>query len=91
MNLKIFIFFLGDRLRIDLRKKDIHPSKMLVLEQKFDEVRQDGLLLPTAVHSAITNDEPDTPATVTKARLIKRTPSASARKPQTLDVYSSGN
>lgn len=58
---------------------------MAVLEQKFDDVRNDGLLLPSAVSTAIQNDEPDTPAP-SRTRLVKRTPSASVRKPQTLDV-----
>lgn len=79
-------------MRVDLRKKDIHASKMAILEQKFDEVKRDGLLLPTALNSAIANDEPDTPAQVSKTRLVKRTASSSssARKPMTLDVASSG-
>lgn len=58
---------------------------MAILEQKFDDVRNDGLLLPSAVSSAMQNDEPDTPAP-SRTRLVKRTPSASVRKPQTLDV-----
>lgn len=88
----------GDKLRIDLRKKEIHPSKMIVLEQKFDEVRNDGLMMPSALKAAIQLDEPDTPQQqqhVSTAmlqprstRLVKRTPSvaSSSRKPQSLDV-----
>lgn len=77
----------GDRLRQDLRKKEIPPQKLATLEQKFDEVKSDGLLMPSALNAAIANyDEPDTaslgpPARPTK--LVKRTMSAtaSARKP----------
>lgn len=63
----------------------------MLLEQKFDEIKNDGLLYPSALNSA-TNDIPDTPATMIKPRLVKRTPSAtvSARKPQSLDVQVSG-
>lgn len=72
----------GDRLRIDLRKKDIPPQKLAILEQKFDEAKQDGLLLPSALNSAHTNyDEPDATALGPPSRptkLVKRTMSASA-------------
>lgn len=77
----------GDKLRIDLRKKDIHPTKMAALEHKFDEVRQDGLLLPSALKSAVEQpDETDTPAMV-KPRIPKRTPlTAPCSKKLTLDI-----
>lgn len=39
----------GDKLRIDLRKKDVPSMKLAILEQKFDEIKGDGLLLPTAL------------------------------------------
>lgn len=85
----------GDRLRVDLRKKEVPAAKLVVLEQKFDEVRSDGLLMPSALNSAQTNyDEADTaslgpPARPTK--LVKRTPSAtsSARKPGLYDILNS--
>ncbi|XP_063391307.1 LOW QUALITY PROTEIN: uncharacterized protein LOC134676856 [Cydia fagiglandana] len=39
----------GERLRADLKKKELVPAqKLALLEQKFDEVREAGLLLPTA-------------------------------------------
>jgi CLIP-associating protein 1/2 len=87
----------GDRLRADLRKKEIPPAKLAVLELKFDEVKSDGLLMPSALNSAATNyDEADTaslgpPARPTK--LVKRTMSAtaSARKLGTLDTPSSAS
>lgn len=85
----------GDRLRQDLKKKDIPPQKLVILEQKFDEVKSDGLLMPTALNSVASNyDEPDAttlgpPARPTK--LVKRTMSAtaSARKVGVSDTPSS--
>lgn len=85
----------GDRLRIDLRKKEIPPQKLAILEQKFDEVKNDGLLMPSALNSAASNyDEADTatlgpPARPTK--LVKRTMSAtaSARKTGVTDTPTS--
>lgn len=82
----------GDRLRNDLSKKSVPAGKLAQLEQKFDEVKSDGLLLPTAQNSAVSHyDEIDTaslgpPARPTK--LVKRTMSAtaSARKPGINDV-----
>lgn len=75
----------GDRLRTDLLKKDVPSGKLAQLEQKFDEVKHEGLLLPSA-KSTVNYDELDTaslgpPARPTK--LVKRTMSAtgSARKP----------
>ncbi|KAL4712183.1 hypothetical protein ACJJTC_011044 [Scirpophaga incertulas] len=56
----------GERLRQDLRKKELLPAqKLTLLEQKFDEAREAGLLLPTATQGA---DEPDF-----IARSVKRT------------------
>lgn len=71
----------GDRLRVDLRKKDVPSGKMQILEQKFDEVRNDGLLLPSAMQTgAGMFDEPDC-VVARPTRLVKRVPSAaSARK-----------
>ncbi|CAG9134184.1 unnamed protein product [Plutella xylostella] len=47
----------GERLRQDLKKKELVPAqKMALLEQRFDEAREAGLLLPTAVSN---NDETD--------------------------------
>lgn len=75
-------------MRADLRKKDIQPSKMALLELKFDEVKRDGLLMPSAI---CRTDEPDTPQTLVKqTKLVKRVPSSCVRKPLTLDVPSSG-
>ncbi|XP_020815964.1 CLIP-associating protein [Drosophila serrata] len=43
----------GDRLRPDLRRMDDMPaSKLALLEQKFDQVKQEGLLLPSALKNA---------------------------------------
>lgn len=71
----------GDRLRIDLRKKEIPAQKLAILEQKFDEVKSDGLLLPSALNSAASHyDEPDaTPLGPPRpTKLVKRTMSATA-------------
>lgn len=80
----------GDRLRLDLRKKNVPASKMAVLEQKFDEIKGNGELKPTAVSSAISNtDELDNGCQIRAAsRLVRRSASANVRKPQTLDVQS---
>lgn len=64
---------------------------MAILEQKFDEVKMNGLLMPTAISAAVTNsDDVDNASGLIKPnsiRLVKRTVSA-VRKPQTLDVQS---
>lgn len=39
----------GERLRVDLRKKDIPAPKLALLENRFDEARNLGLLLPSAM------------------------------------------
>lgn len=42
------IKFSGERLRQDLKKKELVAApKLAVLEQKFDEAREAGLLLPS--------------------------------------------
>ncbi|XP_058466865.1 CLIP-associating protein isoform X2 [Malaya genurostris] len=71
----------GDKLRIDLRKKDVPPTKLMILEQKFDETRNDGLLLPSAMNSAVTSDDVDVAVVTRPTKLVKRTPSATPRKP----------
>lgn len=83
----------GDKLRVDLRRKDVPGAKLVILEQKFDEVKIHGLLMPSALSTAISNmDDVDNVGQTLKiaSRLVKRTPSANVRKPQTLDVQSSG-
>lgn len=71
----------GDKLRVDLRKRDVPAAKFVILEQKFDEARNDGLLLPSALNSAVANDDVDTAVVARPTRLVKRTPSATPRKP----------
>lgn len=70
----------GDKLRQDLRKKSVPANKLSILEQKFDEVKGDNLLLPsaTAVNSnAYGADDPDTCLMPRPNRIImKRSPSA---------------
>lgn len=77
-------------MRVDLRKKEISTTKMAILEQKFDEIKVHGLLMPSALSAAISNnDELDNVGQVkTTSRMIKRTVSSTARKPQSLDVQS---
>lgn len=83
----------GDRLRNDLSKKNVPAAKLAQLEQKFDEVKGEGLLLPSAQNSASVNfDEIDTaslgPPAARPTKLVKRTMSAtaSARKPGINDM-----
>ncbi|XP_031628993.1 CLIP-associating protein isoform X3 [Contarinia nasturtii] len=80
----------GDRLRVDLRKKEISAAKMAILEQKFDEIKNKGQLMPSALTTAISNsDELDNVGQVRNvSRLVKRTVSSNVRKPQSLDVQS---
>ncbi|XP_053677219.1 CLIP-associating protein [Anopheles nili] len=77
----------GDKLRVDLKKREVPPTKAAILEQKFDETRNDGLLLPSALTAASGGagggqDELDrAPVIERPTRLVKRTPSATPRKP----------
>lgn len=76
-------------MRVDLRKKEVPSAKMAILEQKFDEVKINGLLLPSALSSAISNsDDVDNVGQVKTSRLMKRSVPSILRKPQTLDVPS---
>lgn len=58
---------------------------MVILEQKFDDIKLNGLLMPTAQSSAQSNsDEIDNVGQLkANSRLVKRTLSANVRK---LDV-----
>lgn len=83
----------GDRLRVDLRKKDdVPPSKLALLEQKFDQARNEGLLMKSALslNSNNGNDEADNVGVRERpTKLVKRTVSATMKsKPSTLDVAS---
>ncbi|KAM8709603.1 hypothetical protein ACLKA7_016417 [Drosophila subpalustris] len=66
----------GDRLRPDLRKIDDMPaSKLAVLEHKFDQVKQEGLLLPSATKNSNCNglDEADNiPVRERPTKIVKR-------------------
>lgn len=87
----------GDRLRHDLIKKSVPPGKLAQLEQKFDEVKNDGLLLPSALNSVSSNyDEIDASSLgppMRPTKLVKRTMSAthSARKPGINDLLAAGS
>lgn len=77
-------------MRVDLRKKDIPAAKLVILEQKFDEIKNSGILMPSALSSAISNnDELDNAGQIkTINRMVKRTATSNSRKPQSLDVQS---
>ncbi|XP_034659689.1 CLIP-associating protein [Drosophila subobscura] len=72
----------GDRLRPDLRKmEDMPAAKLALLEQKFDQAKQEGLLMPSAVKNGNGNgngvglDEADyreTPKERPPTRIVKR-------------------
>uniref|UniRef100_A0A1L8E5Z7 Putative microtubule associated-protein orbit n=2 Tax=Nyssomyia neivai TaxID=330878 RepID=A0A1L8E5Z7_9DIPT len=72
----------GDKLRIDLQKKEVPIAKLAILESKFDEIRNDGLLLPSAhtSHALTNSDDIDTAAMPRPTRLVKRVPSAPPRR-----------
>lgn len=77
-------------MRVDLRKKEISATKMAILEQKFDEIKVNGFLMPSALCSAISNtDELDNAGQVkTIGRTTKRVVSSNVRKPHSLDIQS---
>ncbi|EDW37782.1 GL15047 [Drosophila persimilis] len=70
----------GDRLRPDLRKmEDMPAAKLALLEQKFDQAKQEGLLMPSAVKNGNGNgvglDEADNRETARErppTRIVKR-------------------
>ncbi|XP_063699952.1 CLIP-associating protein isoform X4 [Culicoides brevitarsis] len=71
----------GDKLRADLKKRDVPPAKMATLEQKFDEARNDGLLLPSAfTANTFGSDDVDNATMPRPTKLVKRTVSATPRK-----------
>ncbi|XP_059614672.1 CLIP-associating protein isoform X2 [Phlebotomus argentipes] len=78
----------GDKLRADLQRKDVPIGKLAILEGKFDEIRNDGLLMPSALTShALTNsDDIDTAAMPRPTRLVKRVPSAPPRRPAGMEA-----
>lgn len=70
----------GDKLRVDLKKREVPPAKMSALEQKFEEAVRDGLLLPSALTNTFASDETDNVAMPRPTKLVKRTVSATPRK-----------
>lgn len=82
----------GDKLRPDLRKKNVPANKLALLEQKFDEVKSDDLLLPSAQSSsqqtnALGADDPDACLMPRPNRTImKRSPSARRPIIETMSV-----
>ncbi|XP_017477631.1 PREDICTED: CLIP-associating protein [Rhagoletis zephyria] len=76
----------GDRLRADLRKMDDVPTtKLAILEQKFDQIKAEGLLLKSALQtnaSAANNghDESDNVSVRDRpTKIVKRTVSSTMR------------
>uniref|UniRef100_A0A6M2DJN9 Putative microtubule associated-protein orbit n=1 Tax=Xenopsylla cheopis TaxID=163159 RepID=A0A6M2DJN9_XENCH len=67
----------GERLRVDLRKKDIPAPKLALLENRFDEAKNLGLLLPSATGPA---DEPDNLIIPRPAKPVKRAASMPLKK-----------
>ncbi|KAH8319505.1 hypothetical protein KR067_012124 [Drosophila pandora] len=91
----------GDRLRPDLRRmEDMQASKLALLEIKFDQVKKDGLLLPSALKNTNGNgngnghglDEADNigvkerPSRIIKRPLHSSASSSVRSKPSTNDV-----
>lgn len=82
----------GDKLRPDLRKKNVPANKLALLELKFDEVKSDDLLLPSASSSSQQNnalgaDDPDACLMPRPNRTImKRSPSARRPIIETMSV-----
>ncbi|XP_017843036.2 CLIP-associating protein [Drosophila busckii] len=71
----------GDRLRPDLRRiEDMPASKLALLEQKFDQVKQEGLLLPSAQRNGNGHglDEADNIAVRERVTKIVKRPMQSA-------------
>ncbi|XP_026473636.1 CLIP-associating protein isoform X3 [Ctenocephalides felis] len=68
----------GERLRVDLRKKDIPAPKLALLENRFDEARNLGLLLPSAMVGPA--DEPDNLVMQRPAKPVKRAASMPLKK-----------
>lgn len=87
----------GDRLRPDLRRMDDMPaSKLALLEQKFDQVKVEGLLLPSALRAGNGNslDEADNISVRDRpTKIVKRQlHSATLRpKPSQNDVAAGGD
>ncbi|XP_002048268.2 CLIP-associating protein [Drosophila virilis] len=85
----------GDRLRPDLRRiEDMPASKLALLEQKFDQVKLEGLLLPSALRNSNGNglDEADNislrdrPTKIVKRQLHSATTSTLRPKPSAHDM-----
>lgn len=88
----------GDRLRADLRKMDDVPaSKLASLEQKFDQIKAEGLLLKSALQTTASanngHDESDNVSVRDRpTKIVKRTVSASMRaKPNSSDSSAGGD
>lgn len=89
----------GDRLRPDLRRRDDMPaSKLAILEQKFDQIKSEGLLLKSAMLSTQTHinnnghDEADNVAARDRpTKIVKRTVSATMRSKNNIAAESASD
>lgn len=90
----------GDRLRPDLRRRDDLPaSKLAILEQKFDQIKSEGLLLKSAMLSTQTHinnnghDEADNVAAARErpTKIVKRTVSATMRSKNNIAAESASD
>ncbi|XP_036366144.1 CLIP-associating protein 1-B isoform X16 [Octopus sinensis] len=75
----------GERVRFDLAKKELPPGKLNHLNQKFDEIKKSGNMLPTADVAPIrkdyhSEDETDFIKPMSRLHPIRRSSSATARK-----------
>lgn len=91
----------GDRLRPDLRRMDDMPaSKLAILEQKFDQIKSEGLLLKSAMLITQTqnnnnnngHDEADNiGARERPTKIVKRTVSATMRSKNNIAAESAAD
>ncbi|XP_075164234.1 CLIP-associating protein [Haematobia irritans] len=90
----------GDRLRPDLRRRDDLPaSKLAILEQKFDQIKSEGLLLKSALLTSQQahmnnngHDEADNIAARDRpTKIVKRTVSATMRSKNNIAAESAAD
>lgn len=86
MNTLVEIYrHVGERVRCDLAKKDLPPGKLTQLNQRFDDVKKSGNMLPTADVAPTrkdynSEDETDFVKPMSRMHPIRRSSSATARK-----------
>lgn len=86
MNTLVEIYrHVGERVRCDLARKDLPPGKLTQLNQRFDDVKKSGNMLPTADVAPTrkdynSEDETDFVKPMSRMHPIRRSSSATARK-----------